>query len=113
VLSVSAPGTRAADRPRGRHPLVLASAAVLAEARPIVGEGVVIEESIARVVQRGLRYTIDGLDVELRPGERLARPLGAPWVAVVARGHGHLVRRRARSCWRIRRVIKLPEDTAA
>jgi hypothetical protein len=91
--------------------LVYASPRVLADARSIVGEGVVIEELVARAIQVALRRRIDGIELSLSPGERVARPLGARWIAVVKRGPGRLVRRRPKSCWTIIRVVALPDDT--
>jgi hypothetical protein len=98
--------------PRGRALLVYASTHVLAQARPIVGDGVVIEQFVAAAVQKGLRRSIPGVTIELRQDERLARPLGAPWVAVVARTESRLTGRRRRSCWEIRSVHRLGEEAS-
>lgn len=89
--------------------LVYASPRVLAEARAVAGD-VIVEELVAVAIQGGLLRALERVDIELLPDERLARPLGARWVAVVARGCGRLVRRRRRSCWTIRPVVALSED---
>jgi hypothetical protein len=83
---------------------VFATAAVLADARELLGDGTPVETAVGRAIDRGraTRTPIPG--VELPDGALLVRPFDADWAAIVRRSQGRLVRRRS-NCFEIVRVL--------
>jgi hypothetical protein len=88
-------------------PLVFASARVLAEAREIVGDGVVIEQAVARAIAGGRATRTPVAGVDLADGALVARPFEGGWAAVIRRHRGRLVRPRRSNCFEVVRVVGL------